>query len=147
MNVFRKRQKQFHWSERLLPFFSRTQRNSLEKGKITGQCLADLIDHFNAKLKEKWPHLSKKKVLFHHENASAHSSVIADAKLVKYDINCFLIHLTLDLASNNFFPLPNLKKWLRRKRFSSNCEIINAIDAYFEKFKKSYFSERLKLKH
>ena len=56
----------------------------LEKRKtITGQYYADILDLLNAKLKEKRPHLSKKKVLFHHDNAPARSSAFSTAKLIK----------------------------------------------------------------
>ena len=55
----------------------------LEKGRtITGQYYADLLDRFDAELKKKRPHLAKKKVLFHHNNAPA-SFAIAMAKLVE----------------------------------------------------------------
>ena len=37
-----------------------------------------------------------------------------------------------------------MKKWLSGQRFSSNSEIINATNAYFEEFEKSYFLEGLK---
>lgn len=118
----------------------------LEKGKtITGQYYADLLDRFNAKLREKRPHLSKKKVLFHHDNAPAHSSAIATAKWVelRYEL---LPHppYSPDLAPCDFFLFPNMKKWLSGQRFSSNSEIINATNAYFEEFEKSYFLEGLK---
>jgi len=52
--------------------------NYLEKGRITGQYYADLLDRFDAELKKKRP-FSEKKVLFHHDNAPAHSSAIAMA--------------------------------------------------------------------
>ena len=56
----------------------------LEKGRtITGQYYADLLDRFDAELMKKRPYLAKKKVLFHHDNAPAHSSAIATAKLVE----------------------------------------------------------------
>src|SRR6476469_7374838 len=56
----------------------------LEKGRtITGQYYADLLDRFDAELMRKRPHLAQKKVLFHHDNAPAHSSAIAPAKLVE----------------------------------------------------------------
>jgi len=39
------------------------------------------LDRFDVELKKKRPHLAKKKVLFHYDNA--HSSAIAMAKLVE----------------------------------------------------------------
>ena len=56
----------------------------LEKGRtITGHYYADLLGRFEDELMNKWPHLAKKKVLFHHDNAQADSSAIATAKLVE----------------------------------------------------------------
>ena len=73
----------------------------------------------------KRPHLAKKKVLFHHDNAPAHSSAIATAKLVelRYEL---LPHppYSADLAPYDFFLFPNMKKWMGRKRFTSKKEVI-----------------------
>lgn len=118
----------------------------LEKGRtITGQYYADLLDRFEAELMKKRPHLTKKKVLFHHDNAPAHSSAIATAKLVelRYEL---LPHppYSPDLAPCDFFLFPNMKKWLGGKRFTSNEEVIAATEAYFAEFDKSYFLDGLK---
>ena len=49
----------------------------LEKSKTaTGLYYAELLGRFDAKLQNKWPHLAKKKVLFHHDNTVAHTSAI-----------------------------------------------------------------------
>ena len=54
----------------------------LEKGRTTtSQYYSELLDQFEEKLKETRPHLAKKKVLFHHDNAPTHSSGIVAAKL------------------------------------------------------------------
>ena len=118
----------------------------LEKGRtITGQYYADLLGRFDAELMRKRPHLVKKKVLFHHDNAPAHSSAIATAKLVelRYEL---LPHppYSPDLAPCDFFLFPNMKKWLGGKRFTSNEEVIDQTEAYFEEFDKSYFLDGLK---
>ena len=50
--------------------------NYLEKSKtVTGL--------YCVELQKKLPHLTKKKVLFHHDNAPAHTSAVAPAKLVE----------------------------------------------------------------
>jgi len=49
-----------------------------------------------------------------------------------------------DLAPCDFFLLPNLKIWLRRKKFLSNEEVIAAVDMYFESLGTFYFSEEIK---
>ena len=48
-----------------------------------------------------------------------------------------------DLAPNDYFLFPNLKKWLGGKRFYFNDEIISQIKTYFEDLEKSYFLERI----
>lgn len=118
----------------------------LQKGStITGAYYAALLDTFHGELMKKRPHLAKKKVLFHHDNAPAHSSAVATAKLVelRYEM---LPHppYSPDLAPCDFFLFPNMKKWLGGKRFSSNEEVIAETDAYFSEFEKKYFIEGLK---
>jgi hypothetical protein len=47
----------------------------LEKGeKITGAYYTTLLDRFKEELKQKWPRLAHKKVLFHQDNATFHKS-------------------------------------------------------------------------
>lgn len=118
----------------------------LEKGRtITGQYYCDLLDTFDAALKAKRPHLKKKKILFHHDNAPAHSCRLATEKLhqLRYEL---LPHppYSPDLAPCDFFLFPNMKKWLGGKRFASNEEVIAATNAYFAEFDKSYYLEGLK---
>lgn len=53
----------------------------LEKGKtITGEYYSSLLNRLNDVIKKKRPHLAKKKVLFHQDNAPAHKSMKAMAK-------------------------------------------------------------------
>lgn len=115
----------------------------LEKGKtINGEYYANLLDQFNQILLEKRPHLAKKKILFHQDNARVHTCAIAMAKLheLRYEL---LSHppYSPDLAPCDYFLFPNLKKWLGGKRFSSNEKIILETNAYFEGLPKSYFTE------
>ena len=118
----------------------------LEKGRtITGQYYSDLLTRFDAVLKEKRPRLQRKKVLFHHDNAPAHSSRIVASKLteLRYELVSHAPY-SPDLAPSDFFLFPNLKKSLAGKRFGSNEEVITATDAYFADLEKSFFSEGLK---
>jgi len=72
----------------------------LEKGKtVTGLYYAELLGRFAAEL-----HLAKKKVLFHHDNATAHISALAKAKFVEL-CHELLPHPSycLDLAPCDFF--------------------------------------------
>ncbi|KAG5320457.1 SETMR methyltransferase, partial [Pseudoatta argentina] len=49
-----------------------------------------------------------------------------------------------DLAPCDYFLFSNLKKWFRRKRFTTREQLITKIEAYFEELGKSYYSDGLK---
>jgi len=77
----------------------------LEKGKtINGEYYAALLEQLNDAVKTKRPHLAMKKVLFHHDNEPAHTSLIAVAKLheLRFEL---LPHAPYspDLAPSDFF--------------------------------------------
>src|ERR1700712_1634247 len=117
----------------------------LEKGRtITGQYYSELLDRFDAAFKEKRTFPYRTKLLFHHDNAPAHSSAVATAKLVNLGYE-LLPHppYSPDLAPCDFFLFPNMKKWLGGKRFASNEEVITETEAYFTEFEKSYYLEGL----
>lgn len=118
----------------------------LQKGKtITGLYYSALLDRLDNEIKEKRPHLKKKKVLFHQDNAPAHKSLVVMAKLheLRYEL---LPHAPYspDLAPCDFYLFPNLKKWLGGKRFGSNEEVMAETNAYFEEFDKSYYLDGIK---
>ncbi len=48
---------------------------------INGEYHTALLQCFSEGVKEKCPHLTKKKMLFHHDNAAAHTSVTAMSKI------------------------------------------------------------------
>ena len=117
----------------------------IQKGKtVTGEYYASLLDRFDAIQKEKRPHLAKK-VLFYDDNEPSQTSAIATAKLFDlfYEI---LPHppYSPDLAPCDYCLFPDMKTWLRGKRFLSNEEIIAAKNEYFEGFDKNYFLEGIK---
>jgi len=118
----------------------------LKKGKtITGEYYASLLDQLKVIISEKRPHLNRKKVLFHQDNARVHTCLKSMAKIeqLKFEL---VDHppYSPDLAPSDFFLFPNLKKWLAGQRFSSNEEVIDQTNAYFEDLPKSYFSDGLK---
>lgn len=71
-------------------------------------------------------------MLFHHDNAPAHTSAVATAKLVELGYE-LLPHppYSPGLALCDFFLFPNLKKSLTGQKFESNEEVIAATEAYF----------------
>lgn len=118
----------------------------LEKGKsITGAYYSSLLDRLKIEIAEKRPHLKKKKILYHHDNAPAHSSLVAQAKL--HEIGFELVPQppeSPDLAPSDFYLFPNLKRWLTGKRFYSNEELIAETEAYFGELPKDYFLDGIK---
>lgn len=75
------------------------------------------------RVEEKTSSFSTQKVLFHHDNVSAHSSAIATAKLVGLRYVLLSHPYSPDLAPCDFFLFPNMKTWLAGKKFSSNSEL------------------------
>jgi len=118
----------------------------LEHGRtITGAYYANLLDQLNKAIQAKRPHLAKKKVLFHHDNAPAHASHIVAAKLheLHYEV---LPHAPYspDLAPCDYYLFPNLKKWLGGRRFTSNEEVKSETTEYFAGLEKPYFAEGIR---
>lgn len=106
----------------------------LEKGKtINGEYYANLLQRLSDEIKKKRPHLAKKKVLFHHDNAPAHTSAIAMAKI--HELGFELVPhapYSPDMAPSDYHLFPNLKKWLGGQKFSTDSEVIDAVNSYFE---------------
>ena len=114
----------------------------LQKGRtITGAYYSILLHRLYEELRTKRPRLAHKKVIFHHDN----TSTVAMAKLHELGFE-LLPHppYSPDLAPCDFFLFPNFKIWLGGKHFSSNEEVIAAVDAYFEDLEITYFSEGIK---
>lgn len=65
-------------------------------------------------------YLTKKKVLFHHENTLAHTSAIATTKIVELSYE-YPPHTpySSELGLGNFSLLQNMKKSLARQKFDS----------------------------
>ena len=116
------------------------------KQTINGDYYAALLDRFNNILKEKRPHLAKKKVLFHQDNTRAiHTCPAPMAKFNKFRYE-LLPHpaYSPDLAPCDYFLFPNLMKWFEGKRFTTREQLIAETEAYFEGLDKSYYSNGLK---
>ena len=107
----------------------------LQKGKtITGEYFAPLLDTLKAELAEKQPHLQRKKIPFHQDNAPSHTSAVAMAKI--HELRFKLLDYSPyspDLALSDFFLFPHLKIALGGQKFSSNEQVINFVNYYFAK--------------
>lgn len=115
----------------------------LPKGQtVTGQYYANLLDKLAEKIREKRPGLAKKKILFHQDNAPAHKSVVAMAKLheLRFEV---LNHppYSPDLAPSDYYLFPNLKKHLAGRKFSTNEEVIAETERFFEELGESAYKK------
>jgi histone-lysine N-methyltransferase SETMAR len=113
----------------------------LQKGRtINAQYYADLLQNLSDAIKEKRPHLFKKKILLHQDNAPVHTAKVAMGKIKELHFE-LLPHppYSPDLAPCDFHLFANLKKWLGGQKYSSNTEVIEAVNGYFEGLDESYF--------
>ena len=75
---------------------------------------------------------TKKKVLFHQDNAQCHKLITTIAKLHEFHFELFLHSLySPDLALSDYWLFADLKI-LQGMRFGSNEEVILETEAYFE---------------
>ena len=130
--------------------FSDAQRiiliDYLQKGQtITGEYYATLLRRLHKNCQRSIRNWRTKNILFHQDNAPAHTSAVSMTKVHKLGFK-LLPHLPYspDLVPSHFFLFPNLKIWLGGKRFSSDEEVIAAVDEYLKGFETSYFSEEIK---
>ena len=105
-------------------------------------CRPVLLDRLVDEIRKRRPHLKKKKILFHDDNAPPHTSNIAQAKNYELDFES-LPHppYSLDLAPSDYYLFPNLKRWLCGRCFESNEEVEWETEGYFVGFDKSYYLE------
>jgi len=85
-------------------------------------------------------------MLFHQDNARVHMSTIAMSKL--HELKYELVRdppYSPDLAPSDYYLFQNLEKLLGGKKFTSNSEIMDYVNDYFEDFDKLYFLESIKI--
>lgn len=113
----------------------------LGKGKtINSDYYIALLQRLKDEIAKKRPHLKKKKVLFHQDNAPCHKSMKTMAKLHELGFE-LLPHppYSPDLAPSDFFLFSDLKRMLAGKKFKADEEVIAETEAYFEAKDKSYY--------
>ena len=98
--------------------------NYLEKGKtITGEYYSNLLTRLDEKIHEKKPGLQKKKIIFHHPPTKVFWQW--HYKLLEHP------SYSPDLAPSDFNLFPKLNLLLAGQHFSSNQEVIAAVEGYF----------------
>ena len=117
--------------------------NYLEKGKtINSDYYMTLLDRLSAEIKTKRPHMQKKKVLFHQDNAPCHKTMKTMVKLNELSFELLpQLPCSPDLAPSDYWLFADLKKMFQRKRFCSNEEMIAETKAYFERNDESFYKK------
>ncbi|XP_018349932.1 PREDICTED: histone-lysine N-methyltransferase SETMAR-like [Trachymyrmex septentrionalis] len=113
----------------------------LEKGgRINSEYYMALLTRLKAEIVENRPHMAKKKIIFHQDNAPCHKSMATMVKLNELGFE-LLPHppYSPDLAPSDYFLFAELKKMLAGKKFRSDEEVIAETDAYFEGQPKSFY--------
>ena len=84
-------------------------------------------------LKEKRRGNFTKGILFLHDNAPAHRALVTQKKLAYLGFQC-LDHppYSPDLAPSEYHLLPGLKKQLKGRHFSSDTEVIAAMETWLD---------------
>lgn len=119
----------------------------LEHGKtINKEYYCALLDRFDVEIKAKRPHLARKKILYHQDNAPSHSAHLTTNKLneLRYEV---LAHppYSPDLAPSDYFLFPRLKIWLCGKRFYSNEEVELETNRYFEELGEDHYKTGIQM--
>lgn len=104
-----------------------------------------IIGPSRRRIEQKTAPFGEEKVLFHHDNAPAHTSAVARAKIVELGYE-LLPHqpYSPDLAPCDYFLFPQLKYSLRGRKFGSNEEFIAATETYYADLEQKHFLNGLK---
>lgn len=116
------------------------------KKEITRDHYAALWDRLTEEIKQKRPDLAKKTILLHQNNPPVHKSMETIPKSIKMRFE-LLPHpqYSPDLAPSDYYLFENLKKWIQGKRFESNIDVQNEIDAYFEDLNTEYYLKGIEI--
>ncbi|GFW24049.1 mariner transposase [Trichonephila clavipes] len=76
------------WVHHFTPETKEQPKQWTDKGELTPKKVKTVSSAGKEEIKQKRSHLAKKKVLFHQDNAPAHKSVIATAKIkeIKFEL-------------------------------------------------------------
>lgn len=117
----------------------------LQKGQIiNSDYYIALLERLKDEIAKKRPHLKKKKVLFHQDNAPCHKSIKTMAKFHELGFE-LLPHppYSPDLAPSDYILFSDLKRMLAGNKFSANEEVIAETEAYFEAKDKLYYKNSI----
>ena len=112
---------------------------------ITGPYYADLIGKVRAALKEKRRGKLHRGVLFHQDNAPAHTSSEALAAIRNAGFE-LLRHppYSPDLAPSDFYLFPKLKEFMKGSRFADDEDVICTANGWLEDQEQQFFYNKLR---
>ena len=115
------------------------------KKTVTGAYYVEVLKKLRTKLAEKRPGKLHCGILFHHDNAPAHSSRIARHVLKDFRWE-LLPHppYSPDLAPSDFFLFINLKEHLKGVYFNDTNEAKQAPKTWLKKWSADYFKNGIK---
>ena len=121
----------------------------LQKGKtINGEYYANLLRQLQKAIKSKQPAKLTKGVIFHHGNAPAQKSVVALSTV--HACGYELINhppYSPNLAPSNYFLFPNVKKHVAGNRYQTNCDVISAVEDFFEGQVENFYTTGIQALH
>ena len=108
---------------------------------ITGVYYANLLDQLRTAIRKKRRCKLSKGVLLQQDNAIVYTCKVAidDVERNGYELIPPLAY-SLDLAPNDFFLFPNLKKDIRGRHFRSDEEIVTAVEEWVDGKDPDFFS-------
>ena len=118
----------------------------MTKGQfITGQYYANLLRELREKIKKNGPEKLSLGVLFHQDNAPAHKSSAALATIHEYDFQ-LVEHppYSPDSAPSDNYLFPKMKKELSGQHFTTDNDVIDAVEIYLEDQDSSFCKERIR---
>ena len=121
----------------------------LQRGTtINGPYCASIIERLRSIIVEKWRGKVIHGVLLLHDNALIHKYKIVRAAIRQVGF-IELNHPTysLDITPTNYHPLPNLKKSLCLKNFSSDDEAVTTVEDYLTDLNSEFFCKGLQSLH
>jgi len=117
----------------------------LPKGQtINEEYYSSLMVQLKDILKEKCSRKVTKGILFLHDNALAHQALTTQKKLAYLGFECLdRPPYSPDLAPFDYHPFPGLKKHLKGGHFSSDAEVIAAVETWLDGQPSEFFSSGL----
>ncbi|CEF59506.1 Hypothetical protein SRAE_X000125300 [Strongyloides ratti] len=100
------------------------------------------INQLDQKIREKRPGLNKKKIIFHQDNAHAHTCLTSLSKIssLRYELLPNPSYSS-DLALSDFYLFSRFEIFLSRRRFSSIEKLQKTVDDYSESFEENHFKK------